>query len=44
MVLRQTANHFPGPEADLEAARRTASENRLKVQWVIAQLHAVGRP
>ena len=44
IVLRQAADHFPDPEADLEAARRTAPENRLQVQWVIAQVQAVGRP
>jgi hypothetical protein len=44
IVLGQTADHFSDSEADLEAAGRTAAEDRLQVQRAIAQFHAVGRP
>ncbi len=44
MVLRQTPDHFADPEANLEAARRTAAENRIQVQWAGTKVHAVGRP
>jgi len=44
MVLRQFADHFPHPKADLETARRIAPEDRRQVQRAIAQFHAVGRP
>ena len=44
MILRQSADHFPDPEADLEAPRRAARENRLQIQSAVLEVQAIERP
>jgi len=44
IILRQRADHFSGPEADLEAARRTARKNPFKIQGLIAHIETERTP